>query len=100
MPHPLRHAARKREKRGAEARARAQEELALQSEAEAQRKRGKERGAQQAAERDQIIQALEASHNEELNAELRAVIRAASESDASCAQIVGAWATSANFLGC
>ena len=57
-------------------------------------------GAQQAAERDQIIQALEASRNWELNAEHRAVIRAASESDASCAQIVGAWATSANVLGC
>ena len=74
--------------------------LAMQSKAEAQRKRGEERGAQQAAECDHIIQALEASHNRELNAELRAVIRAASESDASCAQIVGAWATSANVLGC
>ena len=59
-----------------------------------------ERGDQQAAERDQIIQALEASHNGELNAEYRAVIRAASESDSSFAQIVGAWATSANDLGC
>ena len=55
---------------------------------------------QQAAERDQIILALEASHNGELNAEHRAVLRSASESDASCAQIVGAWATSANVRGC
>ena len=63
----------------------------------------RQRGAEAARKKKvamQIIQALEASHNGELNAELRAVIRAASESDASCAQIVGAWATSANVIGC
>jgi HD-GYP domain-containing protein (c-di-GMP phosphodiesterase class II) len=54
-----------------------------------------------AGQRDAKLQAaLEASYNGELSAEHRAVIRAASESDASCAQIVGAWATSANVLGC
>jgi hypothetical protein len=49
---------------------------------------------------ERVVRALEASTNQELRPEDIAVIRAASESDASCAQIVGAWATSANVLGC